>query len=202
MRRIVEPEMLGRVPVPTFHVSTRGAQSYTNPFGLRASAAAGNVNVAYNEDMPTIAHEVGHIVEEYLPMDDWADIHMLLSERHKAAGGGTRAAKGESIFTRDEGRYKGKYTTGKYTSRGYSKDNAEVLSMWMQFMAKPSDALKLIEGDPQHAALILRTMRPDDYAKTAALRPFDIYLPNPTGEEGPLAKYKNAQAKTAKLFGM
>ena len=202
MRRIVEPEMLGRVPVPTFHISTRGAQTFTNPFGLRASAARGEVNIAYNEDMPTIAHEVGHIVEEYLPMDDWADIHMLLSERHKAAGGGTRAAKGENIFTRNEGRYKGKYVTSKYTSRAYSKDNAEVLSMWMQFMAKPEDALKLIDGDPQHAALILRTMRPADYAKTAALRPFDIYLPNPTGEEGPLARYKKAQEKTQALFKM
>ncbi len=202
MRRVVEPEMLGRVPVPTFHISTRGAQTFTNPWGLRASAARGEVNVAYNEDMPTIAHEVGHIIEEYLPMDDWADIHMLLSERHKAAGGGTRASKGENIFTRGEGRYKGKYVTSKYTSRGYTKDNAEVLSMWMQFMAKPGDAIKLIDGDPQHAALILRMMRPADYAKTAALRPFDDYLPNPTGDEGPLARYKKAQQKTMALYKM
>jgi hypothetical protein len=98
---------------------------------------------------------------------------MLLGGRHDQATGGSREALGgATIFTRkSEGRYGGDYVTGKYTSTAYKGDNAEVMSMWMQYMAKPGNARKLIEGDPQHAALVLRILRPKEYASLDDLRP-------------------------------
>jgi hypothetical protein len=78
----------------------------------------------------------------------------------------------------NEGRYAGRYVTGKYTSTAYDDiGNAEIFSQAMEFLSKPANALKLIDGDPQHAAIILRAIRPNEYKALAALRVFDKYLP-------------------------
>lgn len=178
-RIMVESELLSLVPRPILHMHTAAGQGFTTPWGYRANASKGHVNVTYDESMDVIAHEVGHAIEAYLPMERWHDIHMLMGLRHQAAGGGkARAGATPLITTLSEGRYAGKYTTGKYTTTAYKDGNAEVISMAMQFLVNPSDALKLIEGDPQHAATVLRALRPNEYAATDALRPFDKFIPH------------------------
>lgn len=201
IRTVVEPEVLGTVPRPTMNVHATAAQSLTVPWGFRAEAGDGHVEIAYDEDMPTIAHELGHAVEARMPLTAFHDVHLLLTERHKAAGGGETAAKSASVFTPDEGRYAGKWATGKYTSKAYKNDmSGEVFSMAMQYFSEPDKMLKIVEEDPQHAALILRIMRPDEYAKTHALRPYDKYLPQKMSEEN--IRRREAQRKTDLLFGI
>jgi hypothetical protein len=122
--------------------------------------------------------------------------------RHQAAGGGDVASKPASIFTPKEGRYAGNWETGKYTSKAYKNDMVgEVISMGMQYFSSPETMRRIVERDPQHAALILRMMRPEEYMKTEGLRAFDKYLPN---KQGPsmLDRYAEAQRKTDLLFGI
>jgi hypothetical protein len=84
------------------------------------------------------------------------------------------------IFTTwSEGRFGGKYVTGKYTSRTYSFGNiAEVVAMATQYFSDPSKATELIDGDPQHAAIVLRSLQPGEYQSTAPLRKFDKFIPH------------------------
>jgi hypothetical protein len=178
-RIMVEPELLSLVVRPTLYLHTAAAAGFSAPWGYRANANKGFVNISYNEDMEVIAHEVGHAIEGYLPLERWHDIHMLMGARHQAEGGGkARAGATPLITSLSEGRYAGKYTTGKYTTTAYKDGNAEVVSMAMQYFVEPAKALELIEGDPQHAAIVLRGFRPNEYAATDALRPFDKYIPH------------------------
>jgi hypothetical protein len=159
-----------------------------DPTGYRPSAGGGNVDLSFDEVFAVMAHEMGHAIEDFLPMKSWHDMNVLLERRHGAKVGASRAARtGATFWTSgkvnigpllNEGRYAGTYVTGKYTSTAYDDSgNAEVFSQAMEFFSKPSDALKLIDGDPQHAAIVLRSVRPNDYKALAALRPFDQYLP-------------------------
>jgi hypothetical protein len=52
------------------------------------------------------------------------------------------------------------------------------MSMTLEFLSRADDALKLIENDPQQAAVILRGIRRTEYHKTQKLRPFDKFLSN------------------------
>jgi hypothetical protein len=179
VRVVVEPDLLAQIPLPKVSVHATAAQDPTAPWGFRAYASPGDVHLAFDEPMNVMAHEVGHHLENYLPMKRWHDVHILLGERHTAAGGGTAKSGATPPFTHlSEGRYGGEYVTGKYTSTAYAGGNAEVVSMAMEYFAKPRKALKLIEGDPQHAAIVLRSFRPQEYKATEALRPFDKYLPH------------------------
>jgi hypothetical protein len=198
MRAIIEPEILARVRRPDIYMHTRGAMGIVgsarnfvflpDPTGYRASAGDGNVNLAYNEAYETMAHEMGHAIEDFLPMKSWHDMNLLLEKRHREKMGNNRQARtGATMWTSgkvnfgpltNEGRYAGRYVTGKYTSTAYDDNgNAEVFSQAMEFFAKPKDGLKLIEGDPQHAAIVLRSIRPKEYKALQVLRPFDKYLP-------------------------
>jgi len=171
-RAFLSAEMIARIPRPKVIVHSKPSPSF------RANGGGGLINVAYNEATNVIAHEIGHVLEEHLPMRTWHDIHLLLGTRHAEAGGGP-ARSGENIVTKyTEGRWGGKYVTGRYTSTAYRSGNAEVVSMALEFFSKPADALKLIEGDPLHAAIVLRGFKPEEYAATDALRPFDRYLPH------------------------
>jgi hypothetical protein len=201
IRTVVAPEVLRTIPRPTMSIHATTSQSLLTPWGFRAEAGDGHVEVAYDEDMPTISHELGHAVEARMPLTAFHDVHLLLIERHRAAGGGETAAKPASIFTPDEGRYAGEWATGKYTSKAYKDDmSGEVFSMAMQYFSEPETMSKIVEQDPQHAALILRVMQPDEYAKTGALRAYDKYLPQKVSEE--TLRYREAQRKTNLLFGI
>lgn len=186
VRATVEPELLSEIPKPNINVHA------TSSWFFRANAGGGDVHLAYDEATNVVAHEVGHILEEYLPMKRWHDIHLMLGARHKAAGGGETAVIGDQ-GNKKEGRYAGAYVTGDYTSTAYKGDNAEVVSMAMQFLTKPKDALKLIEGDPQHAAIVLRGFKPTEYKDTASLRKYDKYLPNKQKTAKPKAKTKEQE---------
>ncbi len=179
-RVVVGPELLIQAPRPKIKIHSTAAQDIDAPWGYRANANDEEVNLAYNQDEGTMAHEVGHAVERHLPVKRWHDIHMLLGTRHQAAGGGGAKSGDTPIFTTwTEGRFGGKYVTGKYTSRTYKFGNvAEVVSMAMQYFSDPSKARELIEGDPQHAAIVLRSMRPDEYKSVPELMRFNKFIPH------------------------
>jgi hypothetical protein len=178
IKAIVSPEFLARVPAPKVNVHTKPAIAITSPGGFRANGIGGRLDVAYNEAQNVIAHEVGHAIESFLPLKYWHDMHLMLGARHEAAGGGG-ARSGETIFTKhSEGRFGGEYVTGKYTSTAYRSGMAEVVSMAFQYFVDPAQAKKLVEKDPMHAALVLRSFNPKDYKSIDALRPFDKYLPH------------------------
>jgi hypothetical protein len=179
-RVVVEPQLLVRAKKPKIKLHATAAASIDAPWGYRANADAQEVNVSYNESSDTIAHEVGHAIERHLPVARWHDVHMLLGARHAAAGGGGLKAGATPIFsTWSEGRFGGKYVTGKYTSRTYSFGNiAEVVAMAMQYFSNPGMAAELIDGDPQHAAIVLRSLQPAEYMSTAPLRRYDKFIPN------------------------
>ncbi|MGH9057444.1 MAG: hypothetical protein ACRDYY_16540 [Acidimicrobiales bacterium] len=201
VKTVVDPQLLAQVRRPEINVHATAAMSFTAPWGYRANANTGYINIAYNEDMDVISHELGHAVENYLPMAAFYDVHLLLAERHRAAGGGEEAVSSASVFTPKEGRFAGKYVTGKYTSTVYRDQSNEVISQAMQFFSTPENARKLVEKDPQHAAIVLRMMRPQDYVATRELRPYDKYLPQKTGPSM-LDRYAEAQRKTDALFGV
>jgi hypothetical protein len=198
LRALVEPDILQRVPRPLIRMHTRGRMKIVgsakrffflpDPSGYRPSAGGGNVDLSFDEVFAVMAHEMGHAIEDFLPMKSWHDMNVLLERRHGDKVGHDRAARtGATFWTSgklnigpltNEGRYAGQYVTGKYTSTAYDDSgNAEVFSQAMEFFSKPGDALKLIDGDPQHAAIVLRSVRPNEYKALAALRPFDQYLP-------------------------
>ncbi len=201
VRTVVAPHLLARVPRPEINIHATAAQSFSAPWGFRAFANEGAIHVAYDEDMDVISHELGHAVEGRLPVSSFHDVHLLLTERHREAGGGETAVSSASVFTPKEGRYAGKYVTGKYTSTVYRDDSNEVISMAMQYFSTPESARKLVEGDPQHAGIVLRIMRPQEYAGTAELRAYDKYLPQKTSPSM-LDRYSEAQRKTDALFGI
>jgi hypothetical protein len=203
LRTLLEPEVMRRVPRPEIWMHTRGQMKVLgsakrffflpDPTGFRPNYGQGKVHLSFDESYELIAHEMGHAIEEYLPIKSWHDMNLLLERRHGEKVGSSRAARTGATFwtsgragsVENEGRYAGSYVTGKYTSTAYDDaGNAEVFSQALEFFSKPADALKLIEGDPQHAAIVLRAIRPTEYAALSALRPFDQYLPIGKGGSG------------------
>jgi hypothetical protein len=203
VRMMVEPELLRRVPRPEMVMHTRGrmralgnTQRFAflpDPSGYRPNYTdperkePGRVHLPYDEMHSLIAHEVGHAIEGFLPIQSWHDMNLLLERRHEEKVGSSRAARtGATMWTSglvtNEGRYAGTYETGKYTSTAYDDGgNSEVFSQAMEFFSNPANALKLIDGDPQHAAIVLRAIRPNEYRSIDALREFDKYLPRKGG---------------------
>jgi hypothetical protein len=197
LRALLDPMLMRRVKkLPDIYMHTqsrsrtlgsgRGFVAIPTTIGFRPSGDRREIELAYDSKLPTIAHEMGHAIEAYLPIGSWHDMNLLLERRHRKHEKSSRkAVMGANIATAglvtNEGRYAGDYTTGAYTSTAYQMEgNAEVFSMAMEFFANPADAKALIEGDPQHAAIILRAIRPTEYAKLDALRTFDRHLPGST----------------------
>lgn len=89
-----------------------------------------------------------------------------------------KAGHGE-IFTREEGRYRGEYAaTGQYTSSSYGDmGSTEATSMTLEFLSDPDRVKTMIEKDPQQTAIVLRGLRPKEYAQSPELREFDVFLP-------------------------
>ena len=203
VRSLVEPEILRRVPRPDIVMHTRGRMKVLgsakrfvflpDATGFRPNFSGKEVNLAYNEVFELITHELGHAIEGFLPIQSWHDMNLLLERRHeekmeREGTPGSRAARtGATMWTSgavnfgpltNEGRYAGTYVTGKYTTTAYDDGgNAEVFSQALEFLSKPSDALRLIDGDPQHAAIVLRAIRPAEYRAIKALELFDQFLP-------------------------
>lgn len=171
IRTIVQPDMLHEVNRPTINVYKENESTF------RAYQSGKAVNVAQDDTASIIVHEIGHYLENNLPVEVWQDIATLIQHRHDQAGGGTQTVRGPSGM-RQEGRFKGDYAaTGGYTSKAYSGGQTELLSMSVEFLSDPKRAMKLILKDPQQAAVVLRALLPSEYRATKALRDFDGYLP-------------------------
>lgn len=159
-RRTVEPEVLGKMPPPGVAVHLRNTQGATLPWGFRGFQDDGEIHVAQNASMRTIVHEIGHYVEDNLPMEEWADIQLLLHARQ----GGESKAGYIYPWTLEEQRFSGSYpATGAYTSKYYESGSTEVMSKSVETLVEPSKFKSLIEQDPQQAAIILRLLRPAEF---------------------------------------
>jgi hypothetical protein len=180
LKNMVEPDVLAMLDPPKVYI--------VRSMLFRAYQNGSTVHVSSSESMQVIVHEVSHYLEDYLPTDLWGDIQAMMRARHAEhslsyKGSGKRDKKLTTIghgelFMRGEGRYRGKYGTGKYTSSAYDDEGGtEFTSMTMEWLADPKKAVKLIDSDPQQAAIVLKNMRPDEYNAVDALRPFDEYLP-------------------------
>jgi hypothetical protein len=175
IKAMVEPHLLATLDRPKVVVHLKYNSAFRKVNSFRAYQDGNEVHVAQDEDTPVIVHEVGHYLEDQLPSELWHDIRLLMEARHAAAGGGKKAAKGISS---SEGGYKGKYLD-VYMAKAYGgRGSTEVMSMTMEYLADPSRIKTLLDKDPQQAAIILRGIRPKEYAATDALRPFDKFLPN------------------------
>lgn len=176
IKSMVEPQLLAQIPVPKIfvHLKHAGGIFTRKRNTFRAHQSGDEVHVAQDEETSVIVHEVGHYLEDNLPSELWHDIRLLLESR---AGGETKVERG-GVGMREEGRYPGEYpATGKYTSSAYpDKGSTEVMSMTLEYLSDPKKIKKMIENDPQQAAIILRGIRPKEYAETKELRQFDDYL--------------------------
>jgi hypothetical protein len=179
IRAMVQDDMLRTLNKPRMFVHKEVAAGYTTPLGFRAYQSSGEVHIAQNEDTSVLVHEIGHYVEANLPGNLWRDVAALHMHRHELEGGGTQAVRPVSIEgVLGEGGFKGEYpATGKYTAKAYDDGDTEVVSLTVEHLSHPSKAEKLLNKDPQQAAIVLRGLRPNEYATTDALRPFDKYLP-------------------------
>jgi hypothetical protein len=182
IRRLVEPDILSGIPRPTIAVHLRNNQGFGSPFGLRAYTSGNEVHIAQNQSTDIIVHELGHYIEDRLPMDKWAEIHKLLQKRKGTAtkGGYISPVGFNEKLSWDEQRYPGSYPgTGIYTSRYYTSGATEVTSRTAEYLSHPTRFKTLIETDPQQAALILRLLRPNEFAKERSLDQYVAkYLPH------------------------
>jgi hypothetical protein len=114
-------------------------------------------------------------------MDKWAEVHKLLQKRRgtETKGGYISPVGFNETLSWDEQRYPGNYPgTGIYTSRYYTGGFTEVTSRTVEYLSHPTRFKKLIEEDPQQAALILRLLRPKEFAKERSLDQYVAkYLP-------------------------
>jgi hypothetical protein len=188
---LVESALLKTINRPEIRVYPRHGLRPSHPNGLRPNCASGVIRIGQDESVNTIGHEVGHHLEEHISTEFWYDLHVLMLERAnqdlttvKFAAFPTRhkiQSIGMRITAPDEGRLKGKYpATGRYTSKINADGGTEVLAMSMQYLVEPERAKKLIEKDPQQAAIILRGFIPDEYKASKELEPFNKFLPNLT----------------------
>jgi hypothetical protein len=181
IRRLVEPEILSGIPRPAVAVHLRNNQGFGSPFGLRAYSSGNEIHIAQNQSTDIIVHEIGHYIEDRLPMEKWAEIHKLLqSRRGTATRGGYISPLGfNEKLSWDEQRYPGSYPgTGIYTSRYYTGGATEVTSRTAEYLSHPTRFKTLIETDPQQAALILRLLRPNEFARERTLDQYVAsYLP-------------------------
>jgi hypothetical protein len=189
IRTFVEPHLLEKLPRPRIIVHLKYSESPSN-FVLhqkenrfRAFQAGAAVHLAQDDNTSTIVHEVGHYLEDYLPSEFWHDLQIMHRARHvtsvEKSGKMVEKAGHGDIFAREEGRYRGEYAaTGKYTSSSYEGGGStEATSMTLEFLSDPRRVKRMIEKDPQQTAIVLRGLRPKEYAQTAELREFDVFLP-------------------------
>ena len=176
IRSIVEARLLKNIPRPKIICHLDFSSGISAPNGFRAFCSEGEVHVAFDEKVEIIVHEIAHHVENWIPTENWLSIQKLMESRHEGAGGGAKA--GGNILL-SEGRYKGDYAyTGDYTSRAYDDSSTEMTSMTLEKLVNPKYALKMVEKDPLQTAIILKSLRPDEYDSTTQLRPFNRYLPH------------------------
>jgi hypothetical protein len=169
-------------------------RSWKDANTFRAFTSGTEVHLAQNEEKAIIVHEIGHYLEKNLPIEVWSDISKLILARDIQATG-RPAASTKAVGSRgdpEEGGFAGEYpATGPYTSRAYTTGDTEVMSRTVELLSRPADTVKMIDKDPVQTALILRGLRPEEYAEMTELRPFDKYLPQ-------AARWKEKKSKKRK----
>jgi Domain of unknown function (DUF4157) len=187
VKTMTEPEVLSIIDRPAINVYQEHGIEVSPQNGFRAFHDSAGVHIG--QDVPTsiVVHEVGHHIEDNLKPEVFHDIVLLRDARHKDAGGGVSIPAQPMS---NEEAYKGAYpATGQYTSKNYGAGApTEVLSMTAEKLSDTQSALAMINSDPLQTAIILRGLSPKEYAATAELRAFDIYLPRAPGDAPNVAK--------------
>jgi len=187
LKSAVDQQYLNRINKPQVVVKTMYAsgekaggffKKVSDDQKWRAHQLGNKVVLAQNDDYSIFVHEVGHYIETMSDGFVWRDVHKLMADRHAGAGGANVALL-DPTGAAAEGRYGGDYpVTGNYTSKVYASGSTEVVSMTLEYLSRPSDTLRMIEGDPQQTAVVLRGLKPTEYNNHHALRAFDQFLPH------------------------
>lgn|GEM_PF-6139383 len=182
---LLEPDVLSKIKKPKLMVhkcmsadKAWAEQDRGNPVpnGFGAYQSGGEVHVGQDVFREILTHEVGHHIENSLPRERWQDIQLFMRARHKAAGGTGKLLPGQSP------RLAGTYAaTGPYTSTTYNDDvgGTEFTSMTVQHLSDKKDIDGMLDRDPAQVAVLVRALRPKEYASHAPLRAYDKYLPAP-----------------------
>jgi len=182
IKTFTDADLLKPLPPPKVvaHLKWSSGYGHDDADTFRAYQSGNEVHVAQDDATPVIVHEVGHYLENKLPHELWHDLHLMLRARAAGAGPDAEKAGAGDPGMETEGRYKGTYAaTGGYTSSAYGGHGpTEMVSMTVEFLSDPSTVQKMINKDPQQAAIVLRGLKPKEYAETAVLREFDQFLPH------------------------
>ncbi|HWI62537.1 MAG TPA: hypothetical protein VNT75_11900 [Symbiobacteriaceae bacterium] len=155
VRQMVAPEVLATIPPPPIRAYPHSDADF------RAFCDADAVHVAHHDDVNIFVHEMGHWIEDRLPVEKWFNIQAMLRKRHEWAGGGDNSVAG--LWGADSlmGRFAGNYGTGNYTSKIYETTGAtEVVSKTLEQLTKPTDAMALVASDPVLVATVLMQVNP------------------------------------------
>ncbi len=166
LSNVIAPGVHDQLPTPRFTVVKSAGQDRN----IRAYTEAGGVNITIGEpDGPdVVAHEVGHVLENSLPLGCWLDLIRLLHGRHTHAGGGTLVPLHPG--SRDDKLSKecayravmpaypaGGNDRGSYAARVYGGDSpTEVMSTALELLSTAGGAKTLLNQDPQVLAIVLR----------------------------------------------
>jgi hypothetical protein len=187
---LVEPEVLKKVGIPGIHVhicpdksllKRVGCLGFRPKKGFRAylQSDVQEIHIGQNDLPKTIVHEIGHQLENQLPITVWLDIQRLLRGRHQAyldKHGETPEGKDVLIRIDGAGGRRKKWpeaayqavmpVTGTYSAKCYGESGpTEVMSTSMEFLAERDKADDLIGNDPLQAAIILRAIAPEEFDK-------------------------------------
>ena len=148
---------------PKFLVTKQEARD-TN---LRASNEGGTVNITIGtqSSAATVAHEIGHVLENFLPLGCWLDLTRLLHARH--AGGPLVAIYPghKDPEVRKEVAYNATMpayghlnkSSALYPARAYGGTcPTELMSTTLELLTDSSGTNALLSHDPQVAAIVLR----------------------------------------------
>lgn len=181
IRHLVDASVLKKTRAPKVRVRD------SDEFRGHYSPSTEEIHISRAASVTTIVHEFGHHLENTLESDLWFGVQRLLHGRHEEArrgmgflpmGADTLIAIGSHPFAsmQDEPRFKAEMpATGKYSAKAYESGDTEVVSMSLQFLADPAAVKSLIDDDPQQASLLLRTIKPGEYA-THVGTTYDGYL--------------------------
>ncbi|MFJ4096700.1 hypothetical protein ACIPYS_34480 [Kitasatospora sp. NPDC089913] len=166
LSNVISPGVQGQLPLPRFTVvKTSGTD-----LNVRAFTGAGGINITIGETdtLDVVAHEVGHVIENVLPIGCWLDLVRLLHARHTAAGGGTllpiypghadpevaKECAYRAVMPVSPPR---STTSGSYAAKVYGAESAtELLSTTLELLVTAKGTETLLTKDPQLLAVVLR----------------------------------------------
>jgi hypothetical protein len=166
IQTMVEPERLKAALTakesPSLIVHARGGY-LGGLIGTRAyqDDVANEIHIAHNDPVDVIVHEFCHYLEVNLPLDALASTKHHLEDR--AQGNRDLSNIFGPVLTDEHMYSEGSSAFGRYGHK-YYKEATEVLSMGGEYLSNPRTARQLIDNDPGLALMLLRVMRPQEYA--------------------------------------